>query len=394
MFPSRRIATMGGNKFRDEYSLAFDSTDDYVYCGLSNAFITGNTVTLSCWAKVTDTHAGYLFANVRASSSSNFSLIVNKDGASSTAGHITGIVYTGSAVAYTAYDGNVDDSQWHHYAFTTSSSAQVLYLDGVAVTTTSNVFANTASASLNTSIGNLTGGSAYLGGNISEVALYNSTLTASQVKTLYNGREPYNHKEGIATGNLTAWYRMGDGRFDQFASEGIFGGDTGLMTNEVNPTKGVDLFDSGVGDYSSSTGAWAVDGTNTIENDSGAVKITYDNDADGARLNLNDAADLTTDLTVGKTYELTFAAKINTGSVTVQLNDGAGTFKSFTINITDWLWKKHYFICQHATNCQLKQSGMGAGEIIWIKNVRLKEAGSNSGVMTNMAEGDIVGDTP
>ena len=30
MFTSRRIATMGGDVFRDEFSLAFDGTDDYV----------------------------------------------------------------------------------------------------------------------------------------------------------------------------------------------------------------------------------------------------------------------------------------------------------------------------------------------------------------------------
>ena len=30
MFPSRRIATMGGDKFRDEYSLVFDGGDDKI----------------------------------------------------------------------------------------------------------------------------------------------------------------------------------------------------------------------------------------------------------------------------------------------------------------------------------------------------------------------------
>ena len=224
--------------------------------------------------------------------------------------------------------------------------------------------------------------------------MYDTELTASQVRTLYNGREPYNHKEGIATGNLKAWWRMGDSRFDGFASEGIWQGSSGLITDEVNPTKGSDLFDSGVGDYSSSIGAWSAEGSNTVEIDSGAVKITYDDDSDGARLNLNDAADLTTDLTVGKVYELTFASKINTGSVTVQLNDGSGSFKNFTINQTGWAWKKHHFHCKHATNCQLKLSGFGSGEELWIKNVRLRELGDNAGVITNMAEGDIVGDTP
>ena len=33
MFPSRRITTSGGDVFRDEYSLEFDGTNDYVDCG-------------------------------------------------------------------------------------------------------------------------------------------------------------------------------------------------------------------------------------------------------------------------------------------------------------------------------------------------------------------------
>ena len=48
-------------------------------------------------------------------------------------------------------------------------------------------------------------------GNISEIFFYNKVLSASEVATIYNGREPYNHKEGIASGNLQAWWRMGDG---------------------------------------------------------------------------------------------------------------------------------------------------------------------------------------
>ena len=28
---------------------------------------------------------------------------------------------------------------------------------------------------------------------------------------MYNGREPYNHKEGIASAYLKGWWRLGDG---------------------------------------------------------------------------------------------------------------------------------------------------------------------------------------
>ncbi len=74
---------------------------------------------------------------------------------------------------------------------------------------------------------------------------------------------------------------------------------------------GDDLFDSGVGDYGDSTGAWAAEGNNTIANDTSALKITYVDNDDGAKLFLKNAADLTEDLVVGRTYRLTFTYKVN-----------------------------------------------------------------------------------
>ena len=69
---------------------------------------------------------------------------------------------------------------------------------------------------------------------ISEVATYDIALTAAQVKTLYNSREPYNHKEGIATGNLIGWFRMGDG-LENHAGTTIYdtsaNSNNGTMTN-------------------------------------------------------------------------------------------------------------------------------------------------------------------
>ena len=52
---------------------------------------------------------------------------------------------------------------------------------------------------------------ARFGGGISEVVLYDKALSSSEVATIYNGREPYNHKEGACSSNLTGWWRMGDG---------------------------------------------------------------------------------------------------------------------------------------------------------------------------------------
>ena len=62
MFPSRRIATMGGDKFRDEYSLEFDGINDYVDFGDSADYHHDNgsnsLFSVSIWVKITSSTNG------------------------------------------------------------------------------------------------------------------------------------------------------------------------------------------------------------------------------------------------------------------------------------------------------------------------------------------------
>ena len=58
MFPSRRIATMGGDKFRDEYSLSFDGSDDKLDAGDITVFAGLSDMSISAWVKVSDSASG------------------------------------------------------------------------------------------------------------------------------------------------------------------------------------------------------------------------------------------------------------------------------------------------------------------------------------------------
>ena len=73
MFPSRRIAVMGSDKFRDEYSVSFDGTDEYIDCGDSTSWDFDNGSNskfhINIWVKLT------------ASTSSEDSFIGKYDGA-------------------------------------------------------------------------------------------------------------------------------------------------------------------------------------------------------------------------------------------------------------------------------------------------------------------------
>ena len=52
MFPSRRI-TLGGDVFRDEFSLAFDGSNDYIVTDFKPDYIHTNA-TMAMWIKMND----------------------------------------------------------------------------------------------------------------------------------------------------------------------------------------------------------------------------------------------------------------------------------------------------------------------------------------------------
>ena len=47
--------------------------------------------------------------------------------------------------------------------------------------------------------------------SVHEIAVYNRSLTASEVSTVYNNRLPFNHFTWSRTPSCLAWYRFGDG---------------------------------------------------------------------------------------------------------------------------------------------------------------------------------------
>jgi len=195
MFPSRRV-TLGGDIFRDEYSLEFDGTDDKLSTTVPSSTFHGD-FSLSAWVKRIDVGSAGDIADGRAGDDDGFALFFR-------AGDTLRATFDALDVTTGADFGTANI--WYHIAavYTDSTATGLIYVDGVETAD------GTGTSNLNNTNNTLDIGDAFQG-NISDVAIYNTPLTASQVATIYNGREPYNHKEGIASGSLVGWWRMGDG---------------------------------------------------------------------------------------------------------------------------------------------------------------------------------------
>ena len=431
MFTSRRIATMGGDKFRDEYSLAFDGTNDYVAMdgfAINDVLAEDDAWAIGFWFKSSQSDvssASEIIFSVNGSTYGNIIRIGNNANASGA--HVNGGIFyddgrISSPVCVTDADDPDDgtqytDGQWHQVVVTRPSGAGMqnteVYIDGklqgYSWDTNDGTAHNSGQFHTDPQWGNgeflsigqeWDSGPAntdFFVGNVSEVFIYNKHMTQSQVKTIYNGREPYNHKEGIASGNLKAWWRMGDGTFDSRSLRGLGAGHSDLqcITDEVTPTLGASLWDAGADVFTSGTYNWSAYGNNTIENDSNTLKVTYVDNSNGAVVDLKSGHDLSSDLTVGKVYKIKFDAKVNTGSVGFHASSGSGSDDlTWTVENTSFQTHEGYFLCGHATNCYFRCRDFGSGEIAWIDNLSLQEVGGNAGVMQNMDIGDFEGDTP
>ena len=68
MFPTRRITTSGGDVFRDEFSLAFDGTNDCIQLSGSQSAV-ANNFTIVAWVKRGETGSGHCIYSANDSTS-------------------------------------------------------------------------------------------------------------------------------------------------------------------------------------------------------------------------------------------------------------------------------------------------------------------------------------
>ena len=136
MFPTRRI-TLGGDKFRDEYSLAFDGTNDYIDCGSDSSLDAGTTqFTVTCWFKLSADADMQLFGK-------------GKAWQSTVAGWTVGHYADTDKIWFHLADGTnqaqvissaVSQSTWYHLAVRRktngSASDYSIYIDGIHHNTT------------------------------------------------------------------------------------------------------------------------------------------------------------------------------------------------------------------------------------------------------------------
>jgi hypothetical protein len=212
----RSILNVQGSSFESVNSFTFDGNSDYVDMGNTLDFTNTDAFSISCWFKRTR------------SGVSEF-LVSKQDSTSNSRGYTLLIPFDDNKVTVvirnnTASSGRlivdcttaITDTNWHNIIMTYDGSSSVsginLYLDGNPDTgATSGTLSGTISNAASFQIGAKNGGNEF-GGNIDEVAIFNSELSGgfagSDIETIYNGGIP-NNLNDLSTPPLS-WWRMGE----------------------------------------------------------------------------------------------------------------------------------------------------------------------------------------
>tara|TARA_R110000823_G_scaffold291175_1_gene409554 strand:- start:1112 stop:2197 length:1086 start_codon:yes stop_codon:yes gene_type:complete len=361
---------MGGDKFRDEFSLAFDGIDDHIRIPSTTYNIHNSTHSFVFWVKRNSITSWDVLLG-SAAGAHNF-ILFDTDGGDR-------LIIEGDDDDNAIGACSVVAGRWHHMVIVTNGDGTVaMYQDGVSIS----VSYDDGSIGSDMTVDSIGGNHAVLclSGNIFEIAIYNSALSASQVKTLYNGREPYNHKEGIATGNLTAWYRMGDGVHDKRIDN--------VVTNEVDISVGADIVVNGdfaTGDFT----GWTSQGGD-ISVAGGGVKFVCP--ADGSNVYL-----VSPTAVEGAAYEITYdvldVSSTGTHSLVFQ---GATTPGNIDIpgTLTGDSPSTNNKITWFATTTSIAIKRGGNDIDVTLDNISMKKLGDNTGIKTNMDSNSITGDTP
>jgi hypothetical protein len=196
----------------NSYSLSLDGTDDHAEVTGSSEIQISYPLTISAWI--------YPTANA---STNNLRTIISWGSAATGQGRFLGVNNTSNNLEFGTYGGNTTSSTalslntWYHVAATVTSGATKLYINGSLDTTGSNTLNSFTYGK--THVGELyyatTTAARHFAGNIDELALFNSVLSADEITQLYNNGDPFdlNSDAGnyTSSANLKAWWRMGDG---------------------------------------------------------------------------------------------------------------------------------------------------------------------------------------
>lgn len=167
--------TNGATRSGSPLAYSLDGVDDYI--AMSSMTISGNRLSVACWANLTSTAGVQMLVSQYGSAGANRGWYLANIG-----GALRFLVSSDGTTTPFGQGGTVSTG-WHHYAGVLTGTAFQLYIDGIAVTTTltgtypSTIFNSTEILE----VGARYGSDSPMVGLIDDVVIYHATLAATEI---------------------------------------------------------------------------------------------------------------------------------------------------------------------------------------------------------------------
>ena len=213
----------------NEYSIDFDGTDDYVNVDDACDVIDTEIGSFSGWGKLETVAASVSLFRAK-TGTGDFYRVWWRRGLGQVRFQLKrgGVNY--EAIKAISIE---NDGQWHHWAMTWDRTSQELigYFDGDAIAAATTLL-GTLSGTL--SVAGIAGYQYYWKGNIDEVALWDSVLTADEITAIYNSGTPtdltVDAGDYASSSDLVGYWRMEENTGTTVADSSS-NSNTGTLTN-------------------------------------------------------------------------------------------------------------------------------------------------------------------
>jgi len=200
------------------YSVSFDETDDFVSFGTINSLSSASAYSVSVWYKKLNANKEGM---ILGAGNGNHGFYIQH--------YYDNKIYIGFGSTFASVSA-ISDTNWHHIVYSYGSSSHKLYWDGNDMSLGGTPPSSTHSTLGDTFyLGKWNTYAPHFGGEIDEVSIFDSALTASNVTSIYNSGVP----NDISALNPVNWWRMGDndgGTGTTITDQGS-GGNDGTLTN-------------------------------------------------------------------------------------------------------------------------------------------------------------------
>jgi len=383
-------------------SVLFDGGDDFINAG-KMSFLNGlSALSVSLWAKadVVSTNIG-LFSIF---DDTNDQISIKLTASNRLYSDFESSSNNGFVMSDSTYP---TDKAWHHIVLvfdgsqSTNDDRLTFYVDGleIASTTGGTAIASTISdfSNIEVHIGKVR--TEEWNGNIDEVAIWDTALSASQVAQIYHGSKAnfdlsQNGGGYTSASNLQAWWRMGDGILDDNNIAG-----NGLIGDQTNPTLATAITPHLNDDGNFNGNNWSTvagdtgDWTGHTSSQTSMTLTKNGTDTGDLRLNLQSSINsgMSSDLESNAIYKFVYSVSTTSSlpSFQFRINHGGGT----TTNLVAGTDNVIYFKVESAS-VYIQVRSNTDGQNFTLSNISLEKVNGNAGVMINMPNNAIETDTP